>query len=195
MRVGSGGFHVDIRRHLTNAQNDLTPAMRGLLEDLLDDISYIEGRIKAVNDKLESYASQHEAVSRLVTIPDIGALGATAIVAAAGDGRQFRKARDLAAWLGLVPTEHSTGGKQTLLGISKRDNRYVRRPIIHGARSCFLHLNRANHAHGGWLSAPEARTLRNKAVVALANKLARIVWAVLTRSGTVYLPSRGAALS
>lgn len=94
---------------------------------------------------------------------------------AAGDGRQFRKARDLAAWLGLVPAEHSTGGKQTLLGISKRGNRYVRRLIIHGARSCFLHLNRANHALGGWLSALEARTHRNKAVVAMANKLTRIV--------------------
>jgi transposase len=130
-----------------------------------------------------------------VTIPGIGALGATALVAAAGDGRQFRKARDLAAWLGLVPAEHSTGGKQTLLGISKRGNRYVRRLIIHGARSCFLHLNRANHALGGWLSALEARTHRNKAVVALTNKLTRIVWAFLTRPGTVYLQSKGAAAS
>ena len=120
MRVGGGGFHADIRRHLANAENDLTPAMRGLLEELLDDLAYVEGRIKTVNGKVEAYASRHDAVSRLVTIPGIGALGATAIVAAAGDGRQFRKARDLAAWLGLVPAEHSTGGKQTLLGISKR---------------------------------------------------------------------------
>ena len=151
--------------------------------------------IRAVNAKVEAYASKHEAVSRLVTIPGIGALGATALVAAAGDGRQFKKARDLAAWLGLVPAEHSTGGKQTLLGISKRGNRYVRRLIIHGARSCFLHLNRANHALGGWLSALEARTHRNKAVVALANKLTRIVWAILTKPGTVYLQSKGAAAS
>lgn len=150
---------------------------------------------KGTTGKVEGYASQHDAVSRLVTIPGIGALGATAIVAAAGDGRQFRNARDLAAWLGLVPAEHSTGGKQTLLGISKRGNRYVRRLIIHGARSCFLHLNRANHALGDWLSALEVRTHRNKAVVALANKLTRIVWAILTRPGAVCLPSRGAALS
>ncbi|RWR34667.1 hypothetical protein D2T29_03645 [Sinirhodobacter populi] len=80
--------------------------------------------------------------------------------------------------MGLVPAEHSTGGKQILLGISKRGNRYVRCLIIHGARSCFLHLNRANHAIGRWLSAPEARTHRNKAVVAIANKLIRIVWAM-----------------
>ena len=187
MRVGVGGFYADILRHLANAENDLTPAMRGLLEELLDDLAYVEGRIKTVNAKVEAYASEHEAVSRLVNIPGIGALGATALVAATGDGRQFRKARDLAAWLGLVPAEHSTGGKQTLLGISKRGNRYVRRLIVHGARSCLLHLNRANHALGGWLSALEARTHRNKAVVALANKLTRIVWAILTRPGTVYL--------
>ena len=195
MRVGAGGFHADIRRHLANAENDLTPAMRVLLEELLDDLAYTEGRVKAVNAKVEAYAAEHETVSRLVTIPGIGPLGATAIVAAAGDGQQFHKARDLAAWLGLVPAEHSTGGKQTLLGISERGNRYVRRLIIHGARSCLLHLNRANHALGGWLSALEARTHRNKAVVALANKLTRIVWAILTRPGTVYLQSKGAAAS
>jgi transposase len=97
--------------------------MRVLFEELLDDLSYIEGRIKAVTGKVEAYASQHDAVSRLATIPGIGALGATAIVAATGDGRQFRQARDLAAWLGLVPAEHSTRGKQTLLGISKHGNR------------------------------------------------------------------------
>ena len=195
MRVGAGGFHADIRRHLGNAENDLTPAMRTLLEELLDDLAYTEGRIKAVNAKVDAYAREQEVVSRLVTIPGIGALGATALVAAAGDGRQFKKARDLAAWLGLVPAEHSTGGKQTLLGISKRGNRYVRRLIIHGARSCLLHLNRTNHALGGWLSALEARTHRNKAVVALANKLTRIVWAILTKPGAIYLQSKGAAAS
>lgn len=193
MRVGGGGFHADIRRHLVNAENDLTPNMRVLLEALLDDLAYIKGRIKALTAKVDAYASQHDAVIVLVTIPDIGVLGATAFVAAAADGRQFRIARDLTVWLGLVPAEHSTGGKQTLLGISKRGNRYVRRPIIHGLQSCFLHLKRANYALRGWLSALEARTHRNKAVVAFANKLTRIVWAMLTRPGTVYLQSKGAA--
>lgn len=103
MRVGSGGFHADIRRHLDNAENDLTQSMRELLKEMLDDLAHLEARIKAVTGRIEAYASRNDAVSRLVTIPGIGALGATAIVAAAGDGRQFRKARDLAAWLGLVP--------------------------------------------------------------------------------------------
>ncbi|OSP52933.1 IS110 family transposase [Pseudoruegeria sp. SK021] len=193
MRVGAGGFHADIRRHLANIDNDLTATMRGLLNDILDDLAHVEGRVKALSSKIEAIARDDETISRLLTIPGIGPLGATALVAAAGDGRQFRKARDMAAWLGLVPAEYSTGGKQTLLGISKRGNRYVRRLIIHGARSCFLHLNRESHALGRWLSALEARTHRNKAVVALANKLTRIVWAVLTQPGAVYLRSKGAA--
>jgi len=100
MRVGAGGFHADIRRHLAKAQNDLTPAMRVLLEELLDDLAYVEERIKALKAKVEAYASDHQAVNRLVTIPGIGTLGATALVAAAGDGRHFRKARDLAACWG-----------------------------------------------------------------------------------------------
>lgn len=175
MRVGGGGFRADIRWHLANAENDLTPTMRVLLEELLDDLAYIERRIKVVTGRVEAEASQNDAVSRLVTIPGIGALGATAIIATAGEGRQFRKARDLAAWLSLVPAKYLPGSKQTLLGINKRGNRYVRLLIIHGARSCFLHLNRANRALGGWLSALEARTYRNKAIVALANKLTRIV--------------------
>ncbi len=194
MRVGAGGFHADIRRHLGNLENDLTQTMRDLLNDLLDDLAYIEKRVKALSARIEAIANEDETISRLLTIPGIGALTATALVAAAGDGRQFRKARDMAAWLGLVPAEHSTGGKQTLLGISKRGNGYVRRLIIHGARSCFLHLNRESHALGRWLSALEARTHRNKAVVALANKLTRIVWAILTQPGTVYLRSKGGAV-
>ena len=189
MRVGAGGFHADIRRHLGNLENDLTQTMRNLLNDL----AYIENRVNALSARIEVIANENETIRRLLTIPGIGALGATALVAAAGDGRQFRKARDMAAWLGLVPAEHSTGGKQTLLGISKRGNGYVRRLIIHGARSCFLHLNRESHALGRWLNALEARTHRNKAVVALANKLTRIVWAILTQPGTVYLRSKGAA--
>ena len=193
MRVGAGAFHADIRRHLGNMENDLTQNMRALLNELLDDLAYIENRVKTLSAKIEAIANEDETIRRLLTIPGIGPLGTTALVAAAGDGRQFRKARDMAAWLGLVPAEHSTGGKQTLLGIRKRGNGYVRRMIIHGVRSCFLHLNRESHALSRWLTALDARTHRNKAVVALANKLTRIVWAILTQPGTVYLRSKGAA--
>jgi transposase len=129
----AGGFHSDIRRHLANEDNDLTPSMRLLLNELLDDLAHIEARVAALSKEIEAVAHGDETVQRLLTIPGIGPLGATALVAAAGDGKQFKRARDMAAWLGLVPAEHSTGGKQTLLGISKRGNGYVRRLIIHGA--------------------------------------------------------------
>jgi transposase len=193
MRIGSGGFHADIRRILANEENDLTDTMRMLLTDLLQDLKHLEARIGALTSEIEAFAHRDETVRRLLSIPGIGPLGATALIAAAGDGRQFRKARDMAAWLGLVPAEHSTGGKQTLLGISKRGNGYVRRLIIHGARSCFSHLDREQHALGRWLSGLEERIHRNKAVVALANKLTRIAWAILTRPGQLYLRSKGAS--
>ena len=190
MRVGAGGFHADIRRHLGNLENDLTKSMRDLLDDLLDDLTYIENRVKALSAKIKAIAKEDEWISRLLTIPGIGALGAAALVAAAGNGRQFRKARDMAAWLGRVPAEHSTGGKQTLSGISTRGNGHVRRLILHGARSCFVHLNRESQALGRWLTALEARTHRKKAIVALANKLTRIVWTILAQPGTVCLRSK-----
>ncbi len=193
MRTGAGGFHADIRRHLGNRENDLSISMRELLTNLLDDLAQLEDQVGALTKQIEAIAHSDETVRRLLTIPGIGPLGATALIAAAGDGRQFRKARDMAAWLGLVPAEHSSGGKQTLLGISKRGNGYVRRLIIHGARSCFLHLHREHHALGRWLGALEQRTHRNKAVVALANKLTRIAWAILTRPGENYLRTKGAA--
>ena len=105
---------------------------------------------------------------------------------AAGDGRQFAKARDMAAWLGLVPRQHSTGGKTTLLGISKRGNRYLRRLLVHGARSCVLHLDRKRDRLGAWMDGLQGRMHINKVTVALAAKVARIAWVILTRPGTTY---------
>jgi transposase len=103
LRVGAGGLHADMRRHLGNLDNDLTQTVRDFLTDLLDDLAYIENRVNAVTGRIEAIAKEDETISRLLTIPGIGALGATALVAAAGDGLQLRKARDVAAWLGLVP--------------------------------------------------------------------------------------------
>lgn len=168
--------------------------MCAVLNDLLDDLAHLETRIDTLSTQIEAIANEDETARRLLTIPGLGALGATALIAAAGDGRQFRKAWDMAAWLNPVPAEYSTGGTQTLRGISKRGNGYVRRLIIHGARSCLLHLNRETHALGNWLTRLERRTHRNKAVVALANKLTRIVWAIMTQPGALYQRSKGAAV-
>lgn len=186
IRQGTGTFKLDITRIITDQTNDLTTAMRGLLDQLWEEFTIIDVRLAAVSRQVEIIAARHEAARRLMTIPGIGPLGATALIAAVGDARQFRKARDLAAWLGLVPRQNSTGGKTTLLGISKRGNPYVRRLLIHGARSCIIHLDRSRDRIGGWLDNLDRRMHRNKAIVALANKIARIAWVLLRRPHTLY---------
>ncbi len=109
-----------------------------------------------------------------------------ALVSAIGCPQDFRRGRDLAAWIGLVPRQHSTGGQTRLLGISKRGNPYLRRLLIHGARAAKLHLNRDKDRLGPWLNKAESRMPPNKVNVALANKLARIAWVILTTPGTTY---------
>jgi transposase len=127
-----------------------------------------------------AYTPRDEACRRLIEIPGIGATIATALVAAVGRGRAFEAGRDMAAWLGLVPRQRSTGGVPRLLGISKRGNKYLRKLLVHGARAALPHLAQQPHPLGRWLAGLLARAHRNVAVVALANKLARIAWAVLS---------------
>lgn len=186
LRQGAGVFKLDLPRVLADEANDLTPAMRRLLGDLFADLERLELRIAELSREIEALAARDEVARRLRTIPGIGPLGATALLAAVGDGRQFRKARDLAAWLGLVPRQYSTGGRTTLLGISKRGNGYVRRLLIHGARSCLMHLDRSSDRLGAWIGRLQARMHVNKVVVALAAKMARIAWVVLNRPGALY---------
>lgn len=186
MRQGAGVFKLDLERVLSDEQNDLTSRSRAVLGELRQELLAIETRIERISAEIKSIADADDTTRRLMTIPGIGPLGATAIVAAVGDPKRFAKARDVAAWLGLVPRQHSTGGKQTLLGISKRGNCYLRTLLIHGARSVVMHLDRRKDRLGEWVDALRARTHPNKAVVALAAKLARIVWVVLTVPGATY---------
>ncbi len=186
IRQGAGVFKLDFPRAITDGSNDLTPTMRRLLADLFDDLKRYEQRIREITTEIEQLAAADERARRLITVPGIGPLVATALLASAGDGRQFRKARDLAAWLGLVPRQHSTGGKAVILGISKRANSYTRRLIVHGARSCLIHLNRSRDALGAWLDQLRTRMHINKVTVALAAKLARIAWVILTKPGALY---------
>lgn len=132
---GAGLFRRDLPVALADQDNDLTPAMRRILADLSADLARLDQRITDLTREIEQIAARDGRARRLLTIPGIGPLAATALLAAIGDGRQFRRARDLAAWLGLVPQQHSTGCKTTLLGISKRGNRYIRRLLIHGQSS------------------------------------------------------------
>jgi len=111
----------------------------------------------------------------------VGPLVSTATVAAIGNGAAFRKGREFAAWLGLVPRQYSTGGKAKLLGISKRGNIYLRRMFIHGARAVLLRVKHDRGEFGQWVHQLDSRAPRNKVIVAIANKLARIAWAVLAK--------------
>ena len=183
---GPGRFKADFQDIISDDTNDVSPLIRTLLLELRGELRSVEERIEALNHRVAAHALQDELTRRLITIPGIGNLTASALTAAVGDGHQFRSARDMAAWLGLVPAQYSTGGKPTLLGISKRGNGYVRRLLIHGARACVIHLDRSKDRLGRWITALEARMHRNKVVVALANKLARIAWVLMTRKGVLY---------
>lgn len=164
--------------------------MRELLITLSMELTELETRIAAISRQISRQTQLDPAwpcASPVTSIPGIGKVSATAILAAVGDGKQLSKARDMAAWLGLVPAQYSTGGKSTLLGISKRGNPYVRRLLVHGARSFLLHLDRTKNSLGQWISALETRMHTNKVMITLANKLARVAWVILNRPGALYL--------
>ena len=183
--VGPAHLKRQIPSILEDAGNLLSSRMRVLLVELRDEWETLETQIENIDRELAQAAKKEENCRRLLTIPGIGPLTATALTAAIGNGQAFHKSRDLAAWLGLVPRQHSTGGKTRLLGISKRGNPYLRRLFIHGGRAVVARLKREEHQFCSWLDQLEARSPRNVVVVAMANKLARIAWAVLTR-GQVY---------
>jgi transposase len=174
-----------LERHLpeilSNESNGLGPRLRRLIEDMREEWRSIDRRIKGFNDELAQRARNEEAAERLTRVPGIGVLTATALIAAVGNARTFTCGRDLAAWLGLVPRQATTGGKPRLLRISKRGNGYLRMLLIHGARTALPGLAKKNTPLGHWLRGLLARTHRNVVIVALANKLARIAWAVLAR--------------
>ena len=170
---------------LENVNENLTPRMRNLVAMLWSEWKDLELQIAEMNDEVERIASSDEACRRLRQIPGIGPLVATAIVASIGNGAAFRKGREFAAWMGLLPKQHSTGGKARLYGISKRGNSYLRKILIHGARAVVLRSKRDRIAMGAWMTSLETRAPRNVLIVATAHKLARIAWAVLS-SGQDY---------
>jgi len=176
---------------LENAEADLTPLMRNLIDMLWREWKTVEQQIEELSDELERISAADAGCTRIRQIPGIGPIVATAIVAAIGNGAAFRKGRDFAAWLGVVPRQYSTGGKAKLLGISKRGNVYLRKILIHGARAAVLRIKRDRAPIGAWLDGLDARAPKNVVVVAMANKLARIAWAVLS-SGQDYRPSLNA---
>jgi transposase len=177
---------------LENAKADLTPQMRNLIDLLWGEWKTVEQQIEVLSLELERISAADAGCTRIRQIPGIGPIVATAIVAAIGNGAAFHKGREFAAWLGLVPRQYSTGGKAKLLGISKRGNVYLRKILIHGARAAVLRIKRDRSSIGAWMDALDARAPKNVVVVATANKLARIAWAVLS-SGEDYRPIANAS--
>ena len=163
--------------------------VRLLLDDMLDQWRALDERIAALEDEFAAMARTDPAARRLATIPGIGVMNATALVAAIGDGRTFSRGRDLSAWLGLVPRQATTGGRPKLLGITKRGSKYLRKLIIQGARAALPSLARTATPIGTWLRGLLARAHANAVVVALASKLARIAWSLL-RHETAFAAGR-----
>ena len=176
-----------------NEDGAVGPRVQLLLNDMLDQWHALDTRITALDDEFAGMARNDPAARRLATIPGIGVLNATALVAAIGDGRTFSRGRDLSAWLGLVPRQATTGGKPKLLGITKRGSKYLRKLIIQGARAALPSLARTATPLGLWLRGLLARAHGNTVVVALASKLARIAWALLRNEAAFATGGRVAA--
>jgi len=172
---------ANITKHLPEMmeKSDLPSRFRDLLQRLCDHLKDIDKQVDEMDEKIQQWHRSSETSRKLAEIPGIGPITATALVASIGNAKNFVNGRQLAAWLGLVPRQHSSGGKSVLLGISKRGDTYLRTLLIHGARAVIRFAE--NKPSTTWLNKLLSRRNKNVAAVALANKNARVVWALLTR--------------
>jgi transposase len=190
MPKGVAKFRQAVVGTLEAEQDKLTPLSQEMFWKLVEEFGALEKQLAYYQEKLEALATTHPECQRLMTIPGIGPLSATALVAAVSDASAFKNGRQFAAWLGLVPRQHSTGGKERLLGISKRGDSYVRKLLIHGARVTLRWVGLKTDRRSQWMRQLLERRGKNRTAVAVANKNARIVWALLT-SHQDYQPVQG----
>jgi transposase len=181
-RKGRRHAEASLPAILEDADNGLSGLLRMLLIQLQGELRQLESQIGEADARIATAAKKQEACQRLMAIPGVGPLTATAVVASIGNGAEFRKGPAFAAWLGLVPKQESTGGKQKLLSISKRGNHYLRRLFVSGARAVLQCRDKQPLGLRAWLGQLASRVHSNVAAVALANKLARFAWAVLAKS-------------
>jgi transposase len=165
---------------ISNENNELTVASREFMNDLYNELVEVEGKLKNLGKKVKQICRQNEDCRRIMNIPGVGELTATALISAVPNPDVFKNGRHMSAWLGLVPRQHSSGDKQILLGISKRGDRYLRTLLIHGARSALSKCKNLDNEYGRWLTEKKCTLSFNKATVALANKNARIIWSILS---------------
>ena len=189
--VGIGQLRAALPRWLEDAENGLTDDFRVLLAGLADDLRHLDDRIATVTDRIERHAQTDPVAKRLMTLRGVGTLTASALAGALGDAQAFKRGRDFAASLGLTPRQHSTGGRDRLLGISKRGDSYLRTLLVHGARAVLQYSAGKEDNLSHWLRQLTERKHPNVAVVALANKTARIAWSI-TRHDSAYNPDQAA---
>ena len=186
--VLAGGRSVIVKempRLLEEAENGLPLLARRVLSDVYERIKQLNHQVNEYDREIERLMQENEAAERIQRIPGIGPITATALVASVNDGKQFKNGRQLAAWLGLVPRQNSTGGKIKLGRITKQGDRYLRTLLIHGARSAMLAAKNKQDRVSVWIKELAERRGSKKAAVALAAKLARIIWSMLT-TGSQY---------
>lgn len=184
---GIGALRRALPEVLEDAGNGLSDTFRRLLSRERQHLLELDAHIEALTEELAAVSKQDERVQRLQTVPGYGPIVASVFASVMGDGHQYRCGREASASVGLVPRQHSSGGKAVLLGISKRGDRYLRSLLIHGARAVVNAARKKDDPLSRWVNRLRETRGMNKATVALANKLARIGWAVL-RNGTTYRP-------
>jgi transposase len=194
MRKGRKHLEVSLPSILEDGENKLSGALRALLTQLRIEMQYLHRQIEECDQLIARIARELEPCRRLLAIPGIGPVIATATIAAIGNGTAFKKGRGFAAWLGVVPGEHSSGGKQRLTGTSRRGNKYLRKLFVLGAHTVLLQRMKQAPGLSMWLASLTARKRKQVATVALANKMARMVWAVLCK-GEAYRPPRAPQLN
>ena len=188
LNKGIGAVRQGLPGILEDADNGLTIRSRALFADLLEELYTLDERFRHCDQQIKLSNRDNEVCERLEEVLGIGAITASATYAAGGDGKAFVNGRHFSAWVGLVPGQRSTGGKPTLLGISKRGNAYLRTLFIHGARAVLQHSAGKSDRFSVWAQGVLARRGHNKACVAVANKLARIAWVVMAK-GERYRPA------
>ncbi len=185
--LGFKRLHEELIRVASDEQTELSLFFRAMLGELYTELCDLELRLEAMNRRIREIFNQEESCRRLGEIPGVGPVIATAMVAAVGNPKTFASGRSLAAWLGVVPRQHSSGGKQTLLGISKRGDTYLRKQLIQGARSVVLRAASKTDPQSRWIDQKVKSRGINRATVAVANKNARIIWKLLV-TGESYRP-------
>jgi transposase len=180
VRSGAGALRASLPEILCKRHAELSVRLRALIEDLYEDWQRLDARIDAVTEEIEAAGKREASCQKLMTIPGIGPLISTAMVAAIGSGEAFERGRDFGAWLGLIPKQHSTGGRPILGRLTRRGSKYLRTLFIQAANVILMRpKNWEKFSFGTWLANASARMHRNKLAAALANKLARIAWSVL----------------